>query len=80
MIELVGWICLVISLVLMLYHNYMYTNYDEAYKYIKRKYGDRFSKIELPSKEVHFNYEQKFSHYTAGFAGFLIILNLLNGG
>ncbi|MBS0485106.1 MAG: hypothetical protein JSS06_07810 [Proteobacteria bacterium] len=79
MIELMGWICLVISLVLMLYHHYMYTNYDEAYNFMKRKYGQRLAKIKLPSRDDHFNYGQKFSYYTAGFAALLIILNLLHG-
>ena len=78
MIELLGWICLIISLTLMIYHHYMHSNYERVYQFIRKKYGQQTPDIKFPSKEDHAKDAQKFSYYTAFFAVLLIVLNLLS--
>lgn len=77
MIELLGWIALVISLTLMIYHHYMHSNYDRVYEFIRKKYGQQTANITFPTKEDHSSGAQKYSYYTAFFAAMLIVLNLL---
>ncbi|UJP04990.1 MAG: hypothetical protein LZF61_09075 [Nitrosomonas sp.] len=76
MIELLGWIGLAISLALMIYHHYMLSNYDQVYEYISNKYEKKIGDTKLPSKEDHSRSAEKYSMYTAFFAGMLITLSL----
>lgn len=78
MIELLGWICLIVSLTLMIYHHYMHSNYDSIYQFIRTKYGQQTTHVKFPSKEDHAKIAQKCSYYTAFFAVLLIVLNLLS--
>ena len=79
MVELLGWIGLVISFSLMLYHQYMHSNYDRVYGYIQRRYGARTERIQFPSKDDHSQGIRKYSYCTAFFAALLIILNVISG-
>jgi hypothetical protein len=75
MIELLAWIGLAFSFALMIYHYYMYSNYNQVYGYIKKKFDDRTDDTEFPSKEDHSKNYTKYSYYTAGLATILIIIN-----
>ncbi|MCB1984605.1 MAG: hypothetical protein H6936_14840 [Burkholderiales bacterium] len=75
MIELFGWIGLVFSFMSMIYHRYMYSNYDQVYIYIKKKYGGEGGDMKFPSKDDHAKDAKKYSYYTIFFAGLLIIMN-----
>lgn len=55
MIELLGWMSLIASIVMMIYHQYMHSNYDQVYQFIKKRYGSNANNIEFPSKEDHFH-------------------------
>lgn len=79
MIELLGWVGLVISFFLMLYHQYMYSHYDRVYEYIQKRYSTQTERMRFPSKEDHSQGTRKYSYYTAFFAGLLIILNMMSG-
>ncbi len=79
MIELLGWIGLVISFFLMLYHQYMHANYDRVYDYIQKRYSAQTERIHFSSKDDHSQRTRKYSYYTAFFAGLLIILNMMSG-
>ena len=76
MIELLGWMGLTASLVIMIYHHYMYSNYDQVYKFIKKRYGAGAENVEFPSKEDYSQKVKKYSYYTAFCAAGLIIINL----
>ena len=76
MIELLGWMGLTASVVIQIYHHYMYSNYDQVYKFIKKRYGSGADNIEFPSKEDHSQKVKKYSYYTAFCAAGLIIINL----
>lgn len=78
MIELLGWIGLVISFTLMIYHHYMYSNYDKTYEYISKRYASKVDKIKFPTKDDHMRDAKRFSYYTAFLASFLILLNFLS--
>ena len=76
MIELLAWVGLLASLIILIYHHYMYSNYDQVYNFIKKKYGSSADNIEFPSKGDHSQKVKKFSYYTAFCAAALIIINL----
>ncbi|MBP6056813.1 MAG: hypothetical protein KA524_00040 [Nitrosomonas sp.] len=76
MIELLGWMGLAASIVMMIYHQYMHSNYDQVYRFIKKRYGSGADNIEFPSKEDHSQKIKKYSYYTAFCAAGLIIINL----
>ena len=78
MIELLGWIGLVISFVLMIYHQYMYSNYEKTYEYISKKYANKVDKIKFPSKNDHLRDAERFSYITVFLACILIILNFIS--
>lgn len=78
MIELLGWISLVISFTLMIYHHYMHSNYDKAYEYISKKYASKVDKITFPSKDDHLRDAKKFSYCTVFLACILIIMHFLS--
>ena len=75
MIELLGWTGLVFSFVAMIYHRYMYSNYDQVYTYIKKKYGEGSNDKKFPSKADHASNARKYTYYTIFFSSILIILN-----
>ncbi len=76
MIELLGWIGLVFSLLSMIYHRYMFSNYDHVYSYIRKKYGEGDDKSKFPAKDDHASDAKKYSYYTIFFAGMLILIGL----
>lgn len=75
MVELLGWIGLVFSFVAMIYHRYMYSNHDQVYAYIRKKYGEGSDDKEFPSKDDHVRDAKKYSYYTIFFAIILISMN-----
>lgn len=76
MIELLGWIGLSAAFAMTIYHRYMYSNYEQVYQYINKKYGDDTNNIEFSSKDNHLQDAKKYSYYTAFFAVVLIIINM----
>lgn len=75
MIELLAWIGLVFSLMSMFYHRYMYSNHDQVYAYIRKKYGGEDGDMKFPSKDDHARDARKYGYYTIFFATLLIIMN-----
>lgn len=78
MIELLGWIGLVISFALMIYHQYMHSNYEKTYEYISKRYASKVNNIKFPSKDDHLRDAKKFSYYTVFLACILIIMSFLS--
>lgn len=74
MIELMAWISLGISIMVAVYHYYMYSNYDQVYEYIRKKYGND-TDTKFPSKDYHQQNAKKYSYYSIFFSVVLTIIN-----